>query len=107
MFGSSLNICGDNKNVSKNSICSFSNNTHRNLDYSSTNFFSQERITYTLAVLDLVGNEISHGEAIGLSDKFRSKISQILQSDKYIYELDNINYTLFPVLIIMLLLKGS
>ena len=38
---------------------------------------------YTLAVLDLVGYEISVGEAKELSDKLRSHISQLIKLDRY------------------------
>lgn len=51
----------------------------------STSFtsYAQEEKEYTLAVLDLVGYEISIGEAKGLSDKLRSHISQLIKSDRY------------------------
>ena len=55
---------------------------------------AQERKEYTLAVLDLVGYEISTGEAKGLSDKLRSHISQLIQTDRYRSKEDMDKYVL-------------
>ena len=40
---------------------------------------AQDDKTYTIAVLDLEANQVSEGEARGLSDKLRSEMSQIIQ----------------------------
>ena len=55
---------------------------------------AQDGKEYTLAVIDLVGYEVSLGEAKGLSDKLRSHISQIIRSDEYRYKQDKDQYVL-------------